>query len=87
MLAGLTVAWIVSPLSNPASAVSGQAALQHDRRLGTLMIKERLLSVWLLAMTIWAYEELVYGVNWCRRLLGLAFVILLIVRVAHALHA
>ena len=40
-----------------------------------------------LAMTIWAYEELVYGVNWFRRLLGLAFVILLIVRVAHALHA
>lgn len=40
-----------------------------------------------LAMTIWAYEELVYGFNWFRRLLGLAFVILLIVRVAHALHA
>ena len=40
-----------------------------------------------LAMTIWAYEELAYGVNWFRRLLGLAFVILLIVRVAHALHA
>jgi hypothetical protein len=40
-----------------------------------------------LAMTIWAYEELARGVNWFRRLLGLAFVILLIVRVAHALHA
>jgi hypothetical protein len=39
-----------------------------------------------LALTIWAYEELVNGVNWFRRLLGLAFVILLIVRVAHALH-
>ena len=35
-----------------------------------------------LAMTIWAYEELVYGVSWFRRLLGLAFVILLIMRVA-----
>jgi hypothetical protein len=44
-------------------------------------------SVSYLAMTIWAYEELVHGVNWFRRLLGLAFVILLIVRVAHALHA
>ncbi len=44
-------------------------------------------SVSYLAMTIWAYEELVYGVNWFRRLLGLAFVILLIMRVAHALHA
>jgi hypothetical protein len=40
-----------------------------------------------LALTIWAYEELVHGVNWFRRLLGLAFVILLIVRVADALHA
>jgi hypothetical protein len=44
-------------------------------------------SVSYLAMTIWAYEELVRGVNWFRRLLGLAYVILLIVRVTHALHA
>jgi hypothetical protein len=44
-------------------------------------------SVSYLALTIWAYEELVHGVNWFRRLLGLAFVILLIVRVAHAVHA
>ena len=42
-------------------------------------------SVSYLAMTIWAYEELVHGVNWFRRLLGLAYLILLIVRVAHAL--
>jgi hypothetical protein len=40
-----------------------------------------------LALTIWAYEELAHGVNWFRRLLGLAFVILLIVRVARALPA
>jgi hypothetical protein len=32
-----------------------------------------------LAMTIWAYEELVHGVNWFRRLLGLAYVILQVV--------
>jgi hypothetical protein len=44
-------------------------------------------SVSYLAVTIWAYEELVNGGNWFRRLLGLAFVILLIVRVAYALHA
>jgi hypothetical protein len=44
-------------------------------------------SVSCLAMTVWAYEELVHGVNWFRHLLGLAFVIILIVRVAHALHA
>jgi hypothetical protein len=39
-----------------------------------------------LAMTVWAYEELVHGVNWFRRLLGLVFAILLIMRVAHAVH-
>jgi hypothetical protein len=44
-------------------------------------------SVSYLATTIWAYEELVSGVNWFRRVLGLAFVILLIVGVAHALQA
>jgi hypothetical protein len=38
-----------------------------------------------LAMTIWAYEELAHGVNWFRRLLGVAFVIILTVRVAHAI--
>ena len=41
-------------------------------------------SVSYLALTIWAYEELVHGVNWFRRLLGLAFLVLLIVRVAHS---
>ena len=43
-------------------------------------------SVSYLALTIWAYEELVHGVNWFRRLLGLAFLILMIMRVAHAIH-
>jgi len=41
-------------------------------------------SVSYLALTIWAYEELVHGVNWFRRLLGLTFVVLLIMRVAYA---
>jgi hypothetical protein len=40
-----------------------------------------------LAMAMWAFEELVHGVNWFRRVLGLAYVILLVVRVADALHA
>jgi hypothetical protein len=44
-------------------------------------------SVSYLAVTIWAYEELAKGVNWFRRLLGLAFVILMIVHLAHALHS
>jgi hypothetical protein len=45
------------------------------------------ISVSYLAMTIWAYEELSDGVNWFRHLLGLAYVIILVTRVAHALQA
>jgi hypothetical protein len=44
-------------------------------------------SVSYLAMTIWAYEELAEGVNWFRHLLGLAYVIILVIRVAHAIQA
>ena len=40
-----------------------------------------------LATAIWACEELVQGVNWFRHLLGLVVAILLIMRVAGALHA
>jgi hypothetical protein len=42
-------------------------------------------SISYLAMTIWAYEELVDGVNWFRRLLGLTYAVIMVVRVAHAL--
>ena len=45
-----------------------------------------LLAVAYLAMTIWAYEELVRGTNWFRRLLGLAFLVILVLDVAHGLH-
>jgi hypothetical protein len=41
-------------------------------------------SISYLAMTIWAYEELIDGVNWFRRLLGLTYAVVTIVRVAHA---
>jgi hypothetical protein len=44
-------------------------------------------SVAYLATVIWAWEELVNGVNWFRHLLGLTFAITVVVRVAHALHA
>jgi hypothetical protein len=37
-----------------------------------------------LAMTVWAYEEMAHGSNWFRRLLGLAFVVILVTRVARA---
>jgi hypothetical protein len=43
------------------------------------------LSLSYLALAIWAYEELTRGVNWFRRLLGLAFLVLMLVRVADAL--
>jgi hypothetical protein len=39
-----------------------------------------------LAMAIWAYEELFRGVNWFRRLLGLAYIISTAVHLAHTLH-
>src|ERR1700730_3297174 len=39
-----------------------------------------------LGMTIWAYEELVDGVNLFRRLLGLTYGVIMIVRVSQALH-
>jgi hypothetical protein len=38
-----------------------------------------------LAMTIWAYEELVHGVNWFRHLLGLTYVISTALHLALAL--
>lgn len=43
-------------------------------------------SIAYLAMTVWAYEEMTDGVNWFRRLLGVTYVVILIVRVAHVLH-
>jgi hypothetical protein len=39
-----------------------------------------------LALTVWAYEELVHGVNWFRHLLGLAYVVSTAVHLAVALH-
>lgn len=38
------------------------------------------------AMIIWAYEELIHGVNWFRHLLGLAFIVIAVMRVAHVVH-
>jgi hypothetical protein len=41
-------------------------------------------SISYLAMTIWAYEELIDGVNWFRHLLGFAYMVIMVARVAHA---
>jgi hypothetical protein len=43
-------------------------------------------SISYLGMTIWAYEELVSGVNWFRRLLGTVYAVVMVMRVAHAIH-
>ena len=40
-----------------------------------------------IAFTIWAYEELVHGVNWYRQLLGLGFAISTFVHLALALQS
>ena len=37
------------------------------------------------ALLIWAYEELVHGVNWFRHLLGLVYIISTVAHLAHAL--
>jgi hypothetical protein len=47
-----------------------------DRWLG----RPYLTSMVHLAMTVWAYEELVHGSNWFRQLLGGAFMIILTAR-------
>ncbi len=44
------------------------------------------LAIAYLAMTVWAYEELIHGVNWFRHLLGLAYVISTAAHLAAALH-
>lgn len=40
-----------------------------------------------LALTIWAYEELLHGVNWVRHLLGLGYAISTVVHLALALQS
>lgn len=46
-----------------------------------------LAAISLLAMGVWAYEELLHGVNWFRHLLGLGYAISTIVHLALALES
>ena len=63
-----------------AAFASGQAAaMLHGAGHGDAA------AVSYAAMTIWAYEELVHGVNWFRHLLGLVYVISTVTHLAHAL--
>jgi hypothetical protein len=63
-----------------AFLAGGAAALLH----GEAHFYAR--SVEYLGAAVWAYGEMVGGVNWFRRLLGFSVAVILIVRVAHALH-
>jgi hypothetical protein len=63
-----------------AAFLAGEAA----RMVGAVE-QPYLRSISYLAMTIWAYEELVDGVNWFRRLLGFTYAVVMVVRVGHAI--
>jgi hypothetical protein len=45
------------------------------------------LSVFSVALSVWAYEEAVRGENWFRRLLGVGFSVYIVVNLTQALHA
>jgi hypothetical protein len=63
-----------------AAFVSGRAAAMiHGAGHGDAA------AVSYVAMAIWAYEELVDGVNWFRHLLGLVYVVSTVMHLAHAL--
>lgn len=68
---------------NPPLIVAFLASQAADLLVAPAQPYARSLSY--LAMGVWAYEELVDGVNWFRRLLGLAYVVIMVLRVAHAL--
>jgi hypothetical protein len=71
--------WLPAALS--AGAVSaGLLAGAEDGKT-----HDYLQSVSYLAMTVWAYEELVHGSNSFRRLLGLGYAVILTIRVAQAI--
>jgi hypothetical protein len=63
-----------------AAFASGQAAaMLHGTGHGDAA------AVSYVAMTIWAYEELVHGVNWFRHLLGLVYMASTVTHLAHAI--
>jgi hypothetical protein len=44
------------------------------------------LAIAFVGMVIWAFEELTYGVNWFRHLLGATYIVILVIRIADAIH-
>jgi hypothetical protein len=71
-------------IPNAPLIVALVASLVH--RLGHGWIAACASSAFYVALGIWAYGEALQGVNWFRRLLGLAFLIYVLVRLARALH-
>ena len=81
---GLPPSFPIVQFPNAPLIVAFLAALVADHISGPNRSYAR--AVAYLGMTIWAYEELVRGVNWFRRLLGATYMIIMVIRVAHALH-
>jgi hypothetical protein len=69
---------------NPPLAVALISGAAAD--LTEAAVHRYLESISWLALAVWAWRELTEGVNWFRRLLGLTFSVLLVVRVARAIH-
>ena len=66
-------------------AVGLLADVAAGRTSGTAHSYAQALSY--LGISVWAYEEMAHGVNGFRRALGLAFAVVTVVQVAHALHS
>jgi hypothetical protein len=49
-------------------------------------IHSYLLAIAFVGMTIWAFEELTYGANWFRHLLGAVYMVIMVIRIAHSIH-
>jgi hypothetical protein len=62
-------------------ALLAGAAAAHTHHPGHAYLA----AISFLALAIWAYEELLHGVNWFRRLLGLGYAISAVLHVALAL--
>jgi len=73
---GLTIA----QFPNAALAVGFVAGVVHRSAHGSLHTVARVVAVG--AITYWAYQELVHGVNWFRRALGLCILVGTIVGLA-----
>ena len=82
--AGWPRRFVLVQTPNAPLIVALVASLVH--RLGHGWTAAYASSAFYVALGIWAYGEALRGVNWFRRLLGLAFLVYILVRLARALH-